>query len=250
MRNLTLAALAACAILFAPVVPAAEIRLLSSVGVRPVLEELLPRFERASGHRVAVQFGTAAQMKAKIDGGEPFDVAVIGAAQVDDLVKQGKGEPGSRTGIARAGMGFAIRGDAPRPDIGSDDKLKAYLQGVKSIASGNPASGGFGSVYFDKLVQRLGIAEETRPKTKFLPPGEFAKPVAGGEAEVGAGLVSEIVSVNGVQSVPLMPQDPASYLVFAGVAASGADGAARALLEFLASPAARDVFVAKGMLPG
>jgi molybdate transport system substrate-binding protein len=249
--KLLAAVAASAAILVHGACEAAEIRLMSSVGVRPVLEELLPQFERASGHTVAVQFGTAAQMKAKIDAGEPFDVAIIGVAQVDDVVKQGKGAADSRIGIARTGMGFAIREAAPRPDLGTDDKLRAYLQGVKSIASGNPASGGFGSVYFDRLVQRLGIGEEARAKTKHSPPGEFAKPVASGEAEVGAGLVSEIVSVKGVQAVPLMPQDPSSYLGFAGVAASATDrdSAARALLRFLASPAAREVFTAKGMPP-
>jgi molybdate transport system substrate-binding protein len=248
-----LAAIAASGVLLShAVAQAAEIRLLSSVGVRPVLEELLPQFERASGHKVAVQFGTAAQLKAKIDAGESFDVAIIGSSQVDDLVKQGRGAADTRSGIAKTGMGLAIRDGASKPDIEGDDKLKAYLLGVKSIASGNPASGGFGSVYFDNLVQRLGIADASRAKTKYSPPGEFGKPVAAGETEVGAGLVSEIVSVKGVQMVPLMAQDPASYLGFSGVAASGADSAdaARSLLKFLTSPAAHEVFKARGMQPG
>ena len=253
MRTTILAAVAASAMLSLQVdAQAAEIRLMSSVGVRPVLEELLPRFERESGHKVAVQWGTAAQMKGKIDAGEAFDVAIIGAAQVDDLVKQGKGAADSRTAIARAGMGIATRAEAPRPDIGSDEKLKAYLLGAKSIASGNPATGGFGSVYFDNLVQRLGIAAETRPRTRFSPPGEFAKAVAAGDAEIGAGVMSEMVGVNGVHAVALMEQDPASYLRFAGVASSAAGdaAAARALLKFLTTPQAVEAFRSKAMLPG
>jgi molybdate transport system substrate-binding protein len=230
-------------------VEAAELKLISSVGVRPALEEILQRYERASGNVVAVQFGTAAQMKKKIDAGEPFDVAILGSSQIDELIKEAKADPASRSDVARAGIGFAVREQAATPDVGSDEKLRAYLERVSSIASGNPATGGFGAVFFDNLVQRLGIAQVTRPKTKFSPPGEFARQVASGEAELGVGLVSEIVSVRGVKSVPLMPHDPASYLHFAGaVAASSRNAAAaRALLEYLTSPASQDVFEAKGM---
>jgi molybdate transport system substrate-binding protein len=216
---------------------AADIRLISSVGVRPTLEELLPQYERESGHKVSVQFGTAAQMKGRIDAGEAFDVAILGVAQIDDLIKQGKAAADSRLAVARVGMGFAIRADAARPDIDTDEKIRAYLLGVKSIASGNPATGGFGAVFFDNLVQRLGIAAETRPKTRFSPPGEFAKQVAAGDAELGVGLVSEIAAVKGVQSLPLMAQDQASYLAFAGAVASGTKSpeAARGFLQFVSS---------------
>lgn len=230
---------------------AADITLVCSVGVRPVVDQLLPRYEHASGHQVHVQFGTAAQLKAKIDAGERFDVAILGAAQVDDLVKRGRGSQASRIDVARAGLGFAIRADRAKPDLDSEEGVKRYLRGAKTISSGNPANGGFGATYFDHLVQRLGIADETRPKMRFSPPGAFAKAVASGEAEAGVGLLSEIASVPGVQAVSLMKDDPASYLRFAAVVASDTPEphAARALLEFLGSRAARDLFRSEGMVP-
>lgn len=224
-------------------------KLISSVGVRPVIEELIPQFEKASGHTVEILFGTAVQMKNKLDEGEAFDLAILNPPQVDEVVKAGKGRADARARLARGGMGFAIPPDAPVPDISTDEKLKAWLLGVNTFASGNPAAGGFGSVYFDNLVTRLGIADYTRPRTKHSPPGEFAKPVGAGQAEVGVGLISEIVSVKNVQTVPLGEKDPASFVGFeAVVSAAAADAdAGRALMAFLTNPQSQAVFRAKGL---
>ncbi len=227
-------------------------KLISSVGVRPAIEELIPQFEKATGNKVEILFGTAAQMKGKVDAGESFDLVLLNPPQVDDIIAKGKGVAETRAPVARAGMGFAIRPDAPMPDISSDEKLKAWLLTVKTFATGNPAAGGFGSVYFDRLVERLGIADYTRARTKWSAPGEFAKPVGKGEAEVGVGLVSEIVAVKNVRTVPLMEKDPASFVGFAGVVGTGAKeaDAARALLKFLTSSEGQSVFRAKGMTAG
>jgi molybdate transport system substrate-binding protein len=223
-------------------------KLISSVGVRDVIEELVPEFEHASGHKVEIMFGTAVQMKAKVDGGEAFDLVILNPPQIDDIIQQGKGVADTRADLARTGMGFAIPAHAAKPDISTDEKLKTWLTGLKTIASGNPASGGFGAVYFDKLVQRLGIADMTRPKMKFAAPGEFAKPVAAGEAEAGVGLISEMVALQGVQAVLLNANDPASYVGFAGAVSSSAHQAeaGRALLKFLTTPDAKAAFRAKG----
>ena len=246
------AALAATLLLSLTSAKAADMKLVSSVGVRPAIEDLVPQFEKARGHKVEILFGTAVQMKGKIDAGEAFDLAILNPPQIDDIVKTGKGVAETRAPIARAGMGFAIRPDAPKPDISTDEKLKTWLLSLKSIASGNPAAGGFGSVYFDNLVVRLGIADQTRPKTKFAAPGEFAKPVGAGEAEAGVGLVSEIIAVKNVQSLPLETDNPKSFVGFAGVVSAQAKqaDAARALLKYLTSPEAQAVYRAKGLTPG
>jgi molybdate transport system substrate-binding protein len=225
-------------------------KLVSSVGVRPVLEELIPQFEKSSGHKVEILFGTAVQQKAKVDAGESFDLLILNPPQVEDLVKAGKVAGASVREIARAGMGFAIAANAPTPDISSDDKLRAYLRATPRLASGNPAVGGFGSVYFDRLVERLGIAGETRPKTQHQPPGDFAKPVSKGAADVGVGLLSEIAGVPNVKSVTLNPDDPASWVRFsAGMSVAPSDAAgAKALIAYLATPAATAVFNAKGLV--
>ena len=231
-----------------PLANAAEIKLISSVGVRGVMATLVPAFEKSSGVKVNVVFGSAAALKAKIDGGETFDVAVLSPAQIDDAIKQGKAS-GPRVDIAMAGCGLALPAGASTPDVSSDDKLKAFLLGAKSISYSDPALGGFSAVYFAKLIARLGIADELKARTTYVQPGEGASLVAKGTAEVGVGLLSEIVPVKGVRAVPLKPDDPATFNAFAGAQGAGAAGAeaGKALIAYLRSPAARDIFVAQGM---
>jgi molybdate transport system substrate-binding protein len=240
---------AASGFLVRPAVPAAaaEIKLVSSVALKSVLDVLLPGFERTSGHKVTPEFGTAASLKTRIDGGESFDVVVLSPAQVDDLIKQGKAS--ARADLARAGTALAIKADAIRPDISTDEKLKVFLLGVKSITHGDPAQGGFSTVFFLKTASALGIDATLKAKTKFTPAGEGAVPVAKGESELGVGLISEIIPVAGVQALPLKPDDPAGVLSFAGASAAQAKdaNAARSLLAYLQTGPAKETFKAQGM---
>src|SRR5262249_50917450 len=176
--SITVLLLAASGFLVQPAVPAAaaEIKLVSSVALKSVLDPLLPGFERTSGHKVTPVFGTAASLKTRIDGGETFDMVVLSPAQIDDRIKQGKAS--SPADLARAGTALAIKAGATRPDISTDDKLKAFLLAVKSITHGDPAQGGFSTVFFVKTASTLGIAEELKAKTKFTPAGQGAVPVA------------------------------------------------------------------------
>jgi len=226
---------------------AAEIKLVSSVGVKSVMDAVLPGFERTSGHKVTPIFGTAASLKTRIDGGEAFDVVVLSPAQVDDLIKQGKAS--SHTDLARAGTGVGIKTGATRPDISTDEKLKAFFLQVKSITHGDPAQAGFSTLYFLKTASTLGIAEVLKSKTKFTPASQGAVPVAKGESELGVGLMSEIIPVAGVQALPLKPDDPASSLFFAGALAVQAKdvNAARSLLAYLQTGAAKETLKAQGM---
>jgi molybdate transport system substrate-binding protein len=146
---LTAAALAASGIVsfFAGAANAAEIKLLSTLALKSVMELVLPDFERTSGHKITALYGTAASLKKRIDEGELFDVAVFGPAPIDDLIKQGKAATAARAELARGGPGLGIRADASKPDISTDEKLKAFLLGVKSISYGDP--------------QRVGSARST-----------------------------------------------------------------------------------------
>lgn len=225
--------------------------LISSVGVRPVLEHLVPQFEKETGVHIAIAFGTAVQMKAKADSGDAFDLVILNPPQIDDLIAHGKADGATRTDLARSGMGFAVAAGIPLPDLSSDEKMKAWLLGLKTIATGNPASGGFGSVYFDKMVQRLGIAGHTRALTIHQPPGEFAKPVAAGKADMGAGLISEMIGMANVQCLPVRTDDAGAFVGFA--AALSLNAAARkealAFLQYLRTPAAAEVFRSRGLTP-
>jgi len=229
---------------------AAEIKVLCSNGLREVLLDLAPEFERASGHKLNVTFGLAAAFKQKIEAGEPFDVAVLVPAFLDDVVKQGKVSGDSRAIIARAGNGLAIRAGAPRPDIASPDAFKATLLNAKAIAY---AKAGQSGVYFVGLLDRLGIADAM--KAKILPQAsgvEVGNAVQKGDAELGVLPVSEILPVKGVELLGPFPAALQGYVVMeAGVGAAATDkAAAAALVKFLKSPEHFSVIKQKGMEPG
>lgn len=228
---------------------AAELKLIGSVALKGAVESLAPSFERATGHKLITQFGTAAAMKARIDGGEAFDLVALLPAQVDDLVRQGKVSGATRADVAKAGPALGIRAGAPVPDLSTDERLKAFLLDVKSISHADPALGGFAAVYFVKLTTTLGIADAVKAKMSYSKPGEGATLVASGQVELGVGMMSEVVPVAGVQALPLKPDDPASFIGFVIAAATAARDpeAARAWLSFMQSPAARTVIRAQGL---
>jgi molybdate transport system substrate-binding protein len=236
----------------AAVAEAAEIKVLSTVALKAALdEELLPQFNRLAENKITIKYGAAAALKQQIEGGETFDVAILVPAGVDDLIKQGKIAAGSRTDLARTGVGVAIRSGAAKPDISTVEAFKRTLIGAKSIAYGDPALGGASSIYFANLLQRLGIAEAVKGKTKLTPPGDSAQPVAAGEAELGVGQISEIVPVRGAELLGPFPAELQVYTAFtAGVAANAKDAAAaNALIKFLRTPAAAQIFKARGLEP-
>src|SRR5689334_6368282 len=140
---------------------AAEIKVLCSNGLREVMLDVAPEFERASGHKLNLTFGLAAAFKQRIEAGEAFDVVVLVPALLDDVVKQGKVTAAGRATIARAGNGLAIRAGAPRPDIATPEAFKATLLNAKSIAY---AKAGQSGVYFVGLLDRLGIADAVKAR--------------------------------------------------------------------------------------
>jgi molybdate transport system substrate-binding protein len=229
---------------------AAEIKVLCSNGLREVMLEVAPQFERASGHKLALTFGLAAAFKQRIEAGEAFDVVVLVPALLDDVVKQGKVAGESRAVIARAGNGLAIRAGAPRPDIRTPDAFKAALLNAKSIAY---AKAGQSGVYFVGLLDRLGIADAVKAKSLAQATGvEVGAAVARGDAELGVLPVSEILPVKGVELLGPFPADLQGYVVMeAGLSAAARDqAAAAALVKFLKSPEHFPVIKQKGMEPG
>ena len=224
---------------------AAEITALVSNALKTVLEELAPPFERATEHKLKIAFGSTDALKARIEKGDAFDLAILGAAAADDLIKQGRLVATTRVDIARSGLGVAIRKGAPKPDLGTTDAFKRTLIGAASIAYSEQ---GLTGVYLKSLFQRLGITEDLKSKTKN---GSGAELVAKGEAEIGMTQASEILPVAGVELAGPLPPEIQQYTVFpaaVGAAAKQAD-AAKVLLKFLASPDAARVMRAKGLEP-
>ena len=231
---------------------AAELKVISAIGMQSVMEDLGPKFERASGHKLAITFGSWGAVVKRVQGGEAADVIVIPRQGIDSLVKDGKAAAGEVTDVARSGMGVAVRKGAPKPDISSPEALKRTLLAAKSITYGNPAQGSASGSHFAKVLDRLGIADEMKAKTVFPPkPGTDPLLVANGEAEIGVNQIQELISVPGIELVGPLPGDLQNTLVFSTAIMAGAKDAevAKALVNFLRTPEAAVVIKAKGMEP-
>ena len=249
--RLTLLSLAMA--LFAAGVPrgamAAEIKVLTAGAFKQVLLALLPEFEKQTGHKVTVENDTVGALGKRIEGGEAFDVAVLTPRAVDDLIGKGRFVAGSRTNLARVGVGVMVRAGAPKPDIGSVDAFKRTLLAAKSVAYIDPASGGSSGIYVAGLLDRLGIADQVKPKVRLKHGGHVADLIVSGDAELGIHQISEIVPVREVTLVGPLPAEIQNYTVYAaGLGANAKDSdAARALIKALTGAGAADVLKSKGM---
>ena len=228
---------------------AAEIKVLASPAIRESYLELVPQFEKASGHKVVTMWAGTADVMKRIKGGEAVDAVVLSAGSLEELIQLGKVVPGSRVDLAKSGVGVAVRAGAPRPDISSGEALKRALLAAKSIAYSSGPSG----IYLAGLFQRMGIADALKGRLKQVAPGvQVGGVVAGGEAEIGFQQVSELLAVPGIDYVGPLPPDIQSITVFAGGIHADAKeaGAAKAWFKFIAAPAAAPVLKKHGMEPG
>lgn len=231
---------------------AAEIKLLSAFGIMAVVEDLGPKFERASGHKLMITFATFTGIVKRIQDEETADVVIIPHQGIDGFVKSGKVAPENVTVVARAGIGVAVRKGAPKPDISSPEALKRALLNAKSVAYPNPELGGPTGVHFDKMLDRLGIGNEIRAKRVFpkTPGGaEVGGLVASGEAEIGAHQIQELMPVAGIEVVGPLPNDLQNVYFFSAAIMTGAKNvaASKELINFLRTPGAAVVIKAKGM---
>ncbi len=229
---------------------AAEIKVLASNGVREALHELASAFERDTGNKLVIGFGLAAALKRRIGAGEAFDLAILPAAAIDDLVKQGKMDAGARAPIARSSVGIGIIKGGRRPDIRTPRALKRTLLAADSITWAKEGQSG---VYFAGLLERIGIAEQMKPKIVHATSGvEVGQLVAGGQVQLGVILVNELMAAPGVEVLGPLPRELQKYTVFhagVGVVSKGSS-AAKALIKFLTTPAAGAVFKSKGQEMG
>jgi molybdate transport system substrate-binding protein len=225
---------------------AAELTVFASSAVTAAMGKLAPQFERNTGNKLTVRYDTTNALKTDIDGGAAFDVAILTAAASESLANSGKILPEASRALGRSGIGVVVRAGAPKPDIRTAESFRAALLSAKSVAfTANGASG----TYFEDLLQRLGIAESVNAKALRPQGGAVGELIARGEAELGIQQISELLPVAGIDYVGPLPPDYQNYTVFSaslGVRAKSAQ-AGRALIAFLAAPAARRVFTANGM---
>ena len=227
----------------------AEIKVLTTGAFKQVVVALVPEFEKATGHKVVVDNGTVGQLTKRVDGGEAFDVLVLSPKGIEDNVKKGKIVAGSNANLAKVGVGVMVKAGAPKPDISSVEAFKQTLLKARSVAYIDPASGGSSGIYVAGLLDKLGIANEIKPKAKLKQGGHVSDLVMSGEAEIGVHQISEIVSEKGVTLVGPLPaaiQNYTTYAVGLGTGARNAD-AAKAFIKLLTGPSAAAVLKSKGM---
>jgi molybdate transport system substrate-binding protein len=196
-----------------------DIRVLCSNGFRGGLEKLLPHAERATGRKLKVQFGTSASFKQLIEGGEPFDLAIVTPQIVEALIKEGKIADGTKVDLASSGIGIAVRAGQPKPDISSAQAIKQVLLDAKSIGIVKVGAGTPGVM---EMVNRLGISDDVTRKTAFQTGAdESLGNLAKGQVSLAFGLVSEILPAPGVQLAgPLPPEFQKRIILSAGIASS------------------------------
>jgi molybdate transport system substrate-binding protein len=228
---------------------AVEIKVLSTQAAEQAYRELVPQFEKASGHTVTTIFTGTLDVQKRIAAGEAYDLIIMAGPAIDDFIKSGKIVPGSRVNIARSGVGVAVRAGAPKPDISTTEAVKKTLLGAKSIGYSTGPSG----VYLTGLFGRLGVADAIKSKLKQTPTGVFVgNIVADGTAEIGFQQVSELAHFPGVDFVGPLPADIQEITVFSSGIQVGARqvDAAKDWIKFLTAPAAAPVFKSKGLDAG
>jgi len=227
----------------------AELKIFGSRVTKMMMADVGPGFEQSTGFTPVVVTDVAAVMKRRIEGGEPFDLAVLVDFQTDGLIKAGKLLADSRANVMKAGIGVAVKRGAPKPDISTVEAFKHTLLEAKSITS---LKEGASTLHLVKVFAQLGIADALRGKTVQPMTESVSEAVAAGEVELGIIVIPNILSVPGAELVGPIPPELQSYIVFtAAVSAQSAhQQAARDLIKLLTSPAAIPLIKAKGMEPG
>jgi molybdate transport system substrate-binding protein len=232
---------------------AADITVLSSGSLKGALSRLVADFQKSSGNTATVEYGPAGAIVGRIQKDDAADVVIVSRSQIEKLESAGKVLPGSLVNIAGITLGVAVRKGAPRPDISNVEAFKRALLSARSIGYRDPATGSTSGTYAASLLERLGIAEDLKPKLRLdrtegdVPENVFLA-VAKGEIEMQIGQITEIVIAPGVDLAGPLPAEIQNTTVMtAGViAASKTPGPASAFIRFISSPSAADVLKATG----
>ena len=247
MKQLSL--VAAAAFIFPTMTFAAELKVLSTQATEDTYRELVPQFEKATGHKVATIFTGTLDAQKRLAAGESYDMIIMAGPAIDAQIKVGKVVEGSRVDIAKSGVAAGVPAGAPKPDISTTEALKKTLLAAKSIGYSTGPSG----VYMMGLFEKLGVADQIKDKLKQTPTGVFVGTIiASREVEIGFQQVSELGSFPGVDYVGPLPADVQQTTVFSSgiiVNAKETDGA-KALVKFLTTPEAAAAFKKRGMEPG
>ena|SRR6185312_10156892 len=212
------------------------LKLLSSMATRELLAALADDYRRAGGRGVATEAAGGVDVAKRIEAGEPADVVVLAANAIDKLISAGKLLAGSRVDLVRSGVSVAVRAGAAKPDIGTEEAVKRAVLAAQSLSYSTGPSG----VYLEKLFARWGILEDIGARIVVPRPGvAVGSLIASGAVELGFQQLSELLNVRGVEVVGPLPSSIQTTTIFSGAISPHSEDRdeARALLDYLASPA-------------
>jgi molybdate transport system substrate-binding protein len=242
--------LAACTIVFVcPLAHAADVALLAAGASKETVSELIPVFEKATGHRVVATFATAPAIARRLADGEAFDLVISTAEGIDGFIAQGRLVPGSRTDLMKTGVGVAVRAGSRVRDVRSTEALKTQLLGAFFIGR----SAGTSGEYVVVLFARLGLSDQLLPKLKQAPPGlQVADMLRRGDVDIGLQQASELIHAPGIAYLGPLPPELQKTTVYAAGIPAGAKqpAAAAALVKTLTAPEAAAAIRHNGMDPG
>ncbi len=219
-----------------------------TMSCKEALIELVPVFERESGYAVDITYGAGPELAKKIRAGTRADIFVGPEEFSGPLIDEGHLMRGTRAAFAHSSAAIAVKAGAAKPDISTPQKLKEALLAAKAVCYSRGASG----IHFQQACERLGIADAVAAKLVTPRPGEMVGPVlVRGEAEIGVQQPAELLPVPGIEILGPLPAELRQTIVYGATVFTGATarGATQAFIDFLRSPAAREVLHHTGLDP-
>ena len=252
MKTYLLSSAIVAALLIASSASAAEVTLIAPGGIRAAVEQMIPAFEKKTGHKVKPTFGSGNGTKAQVTKGEAFDVPIV-QPPYPEVLTSGNVVVASEKPLAHVAVGIAVRPGTPHPDISTADAVKKLFLSVNSFSYPDPKGGTAAGVSMDATLAKLGIADQVKSKVKLAQGGAGAmKMLADGQVDIGLTFISEIITEKGVEVVGALAEaisTPTRLSGFLGAKAKDNE-AAKALLSYLSSPEAAIVYKERGMVRG